>query len=88
MLIGTRATLILPFKAWDVISKSISNELKKVSMRVFTAFESQIQVKSKATGIIELCDVQCTTEIVVADIDMEVILGLEFVKVNSWQLAY
>ena len=54
-LINTGATLsILSFKAWDVISQSSSNELKKFSMQVFTASGSQIEVKGKTTVIIEI----------------------------------
>ena len=86
-LIDTGATLsILSLKAWDVISQSSSNELKKFSMQVFTASGSQIEVKGKATVIIEICGVQCVTEIVVADIDMDAILGLDFLKANSCRL--
>ena len=69
-----------------MISQSSSNELKKFSMQVFTASGSQIEVKGKTTVIIEICGVQCVTEIVVADIDMDAIFGLDFLKANSCRL--
>ena len=86
-LIDTGATLsVLSLKAWDIISQSSSNDIKPFKMQVFTASGSQIEVKGKVSVTIEICGIQCIVDMIVADIDNDAIIGLDFLKDNSCKL--
>ena len=86
-LIDTGATLsILSSKAWNTISQSSTGYLKVFESQIFTASGNQIDAKGIGSVVIEICGMKCVTDIVVADIDMDAILGLDFLKTNDCQL--
>ena len=86
-LIDTGATLsVLSLRAWDIISLSSSHDIYPFTMQVFTASGSQIEVKGKAPVTIEFCGIQYLFDMIVADINNDAILGLDFLKHNSCKL--
>lgn len=85
-LIDTGATLsIIASKAWDIITQSDSI-LQPFSPEVFTASGSEIEVKGKTTVMIEICGIQCPAEMIVADIDVDVIIGLDFLRKHNCKI--
>ena len=86
-LIDTGATLsIMSLKAWDIIRDSCSNELKAFSTPIYTASGNQIEVKGLIPVVVRLCGLNCVTEVLVADVDVDVILGLDFLSTNKCKL--
>ena len=67
-LVDTGATLsLISCKAWDIINKSAAS-LNEFRPDIFTASGNKVEVRGKATVLVELCDIQCVSEMVVADI--------------------
>ncbi len=86
-LIDTGATLsILSLKTWDVIQQSCSEGLKRFEPQIYTASGNQVDVKGMTRVMVEIVGIKCITEVIVADIDMDAILGLDFLKANDCQL--
>ena len=86
-LIDTGATLsIISIKAWDIISQNSSMTLQTFKSGIYTASGSPIDVKGKISVMVEVGGIKCVTEMVVADIDIDAILGLDFLKSNNCQL--
>ena len=83
-MINTDVTLsVLSLKAWDVIS---SHDIYPFTMQVFTASGSQIGVEGKVSVTIEICSIQYIFDMIVADIDNNAIIGLDFLKHKSCKL--
>ena len=83
-LVDTGATLsILSIKGWDILSHSSSVVLQLFKSEIFTASGSPIDVKGKVQVMVDISGIQCLTEMVVADIDVDGILGLDFLKKNN-----
>ena len=86
-LVDTGATLsILSIKAWDVLSQNSSMMLQPFQSEVYTASGNPIDVKGKVQVMVDVNGIQCLTEMVVADIDVDGILGLDFLKKNNCTL--
>ncbi|MCG8044653.1 MAG: hypothetical protein JAY66_03025, partial [Candidatus Thiodiazotropha taylori] len=86
-MIDTGATLsIVSSKAWDIVKQTCSNELEAFTMQIFTASGSQVDVKGKTQVVIELSGIKSVYEVIVADIDMDAILGLDFLMTNKCKL--
>ena len=86
-LIDTGATLsIISIKAWDIISQNSSMTPQTFKSGIYTASGSPVDVKGKISVMVEVGGIKYVTEMVVADIDIDDILGLEFLKANNCQL--
>ena len=86
-LVDTGATLsILSIKAWDVLSQNSSMMLQPFQSEVYTASGNPIDVKGKVQVMVDVNGIQCLTEMVVADIDVDGLLGLDFLKKNNCTL--
>ena len=86
-LVDTGATLsILSIKAWDIISQHSTSKLQPFKSEIFTASGVQINVRGKASVMVDINGMHCMTEMAVADIDLDAILGLDFLKANRCQL--
>lgn len=86
-LIDTGATLsILSLRAWDIINQSGNNQLEAFKSQVFTASGNPVKIKGSVSVIIELGGVRSVTKLIVADIDIDAILGLDFLKANNCQI--
>ena len=86
-LIDTGATLsILSLKAWDIINQSSANNLDTFEPKIYTASGSQVEVKGSADVMIDIADVKSITRVIVADIDMDAIIGLDFLQANDCQI--
>ncbi len=85
-LIDTGASLsIVSRKTWDNIKASCP-ELTVFKPPIFTASGKQVDVQGQTQAIFELSGVKSITEIIIADIDIDVILGLDFLKANTCQI--
>ena len=85
-LVDTGATLsLISCKAWDIINKS-ADSLNEFRSDIFTASGNKVEVRGKATVLVELCDIQCVSEMVVADIDVDIILGLDFLRKHNCKI--
>ena len=69
-----------------MVGQSSTTALKQFKSEIFTASGSQIEVKGKASVMIEIDGIQCLTEMAVADIDIDAILGLDFIRGHGCQL--
>ncbi len=86
-LIDTGASLtILSLKTWDIISRTCSSKLVVFKSKIYTASGEHMQVKGKTSVNIEIGGVSCITDVIVADIDMDTIIGLDFLKAHNCQL--
>ena len=86
-LIDTGATLsILSLKAWDIINQSSANNLDTFEPKIYTESGSQVEVKGSADVMIDIADVKSITRVIVADIDIDAIIGLDFLQANDCQI--
>ena len=86
-LVDTGATLsILSIRAWDTLSQASTMSLKPFKAAIFTASGNQVDVKGQVSMMVEISSIKCIAEMVVADIDVDAILGLDFLKANNCQL--
>ena len=60
--------------------------LEEFHPEIFTASGNEVEVKGKTAVMIEICDVQCISTMVVADIDVDIILGLDFLRTNNCKI--
>ena len=54
---------------------------------MFTASRESVEIKGKTTVFIDIGGMQYTCQVVVADIDVELIMGLDFLKTNECQIC-
>ena len=86
-LVESGATLsILSIKARNVISQHSTSKLKPFKSEILTAPGVQIDVRGKVSVMVDIDGMQCNTEMAVADIDLDPILGLDFLKEKRCQL--
>ena len=86
-LVDIGATLsIISIKAWDIINQSSAMTLNTFKTEIYTASGNPIDVKGKMTVMVEVGGVKCITDMVVADIDIDAIHGLNFLKNNDYKL--
>lgn len=86
-LIDTGATLtIMSMRLWDIIQLSSSSVLEKFHSQVFTASGESLEMKGKTTVFIEIGGMHFPCKIVVAKIDVDLILGLDFLRDHNCQL--
>ena len=86
-LVDTGATLtIISTRLWDIIQQCSSPLLEKFSPQVFTASGEVVAIKGQTTAFIEICDMHYTCKVVVADIDLDMIMGLDFFKNHECQI--
>ena len=85
-LIDTGATLsIISCKAWDTINQS-GSVLQPFNSVVYTASGGEVDIKGKTPVSVEVCGIQCIIDMIVANIDIDVILGLDFLKTHNCQI--
>ena len=83
-LIDTGATLfILSLRAWGINNKSGNNQLEAFKSQVFTVSGNSVEIKGSVSVIIELSGVRSVTKLILADIDIDSILGLDFLKAKA-----
>ena len=86
-LIDTGATLtIISIRLWDQIKQCRSSRLEQYDTQVFTASRESVEIKGKTTVFIDIGRMQYTCQVVVADTDVELIMGLDFLKTNECQI--
>ena len=86
-LVDTGATLsVLSVRTWDIINQSCTTNLEVFKQQIFTASGNPLEITGSATVMIELCGIKSVTKIIVADIDNDAILGLDFLKANDCQI--
>ena len=85
-LVDTGATLsLISCKAWDLMN-NLAAPLEEFSPDIFTASGNKVEVRGKTTVIVDLCDIQCVSEMVVADIDVDIIIGLDFLRKHKCKI--
>ena len=78
-LVDTGATLtIISTRLWDTIQKCSPPALEKFTSQVFTASGGPVDLKGKTAVFIDICGMHYTCKVVVADIDLDLIMGLDF----------
>ena len=78
-LVDTGATLtIISTRLWNTIQQCSSPLLEKFSSQVFTASGEPVEIKGKTTVFIDIDGMHYTCKVVVADIDLDLIMGLDF----------
>ena len=62
--------------------------MEQYDTQVLTASRESVEIKGKTTVFIDIGGMQytCTCQVVVADIDVELIMGLDFLKTNECQI--
>ena len=86
-LIDTGATLtIISMRLWDTIKQCSSPRLEPFNSQVSTASGESVEIKGKTSVFIDIGGMQYTCQVVVADIDLELIMGLDFLKTNECQI--
>ena len=86
-LIDTGATLtIMSFGMWESIAPCSSPTLEPYEGCVFTASGDRIEIKGKTSVFVELDSIHCPCNILVANIDLDLILGLDFLKKHNCQI--
>ena len=86
-LVDTGATLtIISTHLWDTIKQCSSPLLEKFDTQVLTASGEPVALKGKTTVFIDIGGMHYTCQVVVADIDLELILGLDFLKNHECQI--
>ena len=86
-LIDTGASLtILSKKAMEIISQNSKIQLEPFHSKLFTASGEKVSVHGKTRVLLELCGQQSIIDVTIADIDIDVIIGLDFLKENECQL--
>ncbi|MCG8045579.1 MAG: retroviral-like aspartic protease family protein [Candidatus Thiodiazotropha endolucinida] len=76
-LIDTGATLtLLSLKVWESIK--ISETLEKFDKEIISASGNVLATKGKARVCFDIYDSPCTMDVVIAEMDVDVILGLDF----------
>ena len=76
----------MSFRLWDTIRPCSSPVLEKFKHNVFTASGETIEIKGKTTVFIDICGIHCACSVVVANIDVDLILGLDFFKTHQCQI--
>ena len=86
-LIDTGATLtILSIDMWESIKPCSAQVLERYDGNVFTASGAPVEIKGKTTVSIEIDGMHCPCKVVVANIDLDLILGLDFFKAHNCQI--
>ena len=60
--------------------------MQPFSSVVYTASGGEVDIKGKIPISVEVCGIQCIIDMIVADIDVDVILGLDFLKTHNCQI--
>ena len=75
------ATLsIVSSQVWDITNQSSPSVLESFDSNVFEASEETVNVKGKTTALVEINGLICICQVIVADIDVGVILGFNFLR--------
>lgn len=86
-LIDTGATLsIISKKAWDTVRQHGSSDVVPFNSTILSASSDRLVTYGKAELVVEISGVQCIADLVIADIENDVILGLDFLKDNNCHL--
>ena len=86
-LVDTGATLtIISTRLWDTIQQCSSPLLETFSTQVFTASGEPVEIKGKTTVFLDIGGMQYACKVVVADIDLDLIMGLDFFKDHNCQI--
>ncbi|MCG8076675.1 MAG: retroviral-like aspartic protease family protein, partial [Candidatus Thiodiazotropha taylori] len=80
-LVDTGATLtLLSIPMWESLRPCSSPTLEKYEGNVFTASGTPLEIKGKTSVFIEINGMHCLCKVVVASIDLDLILGLDFFR--------
>ena len=86
-LIDTGATLtIMSQRMWETIKPSTSMALESFDSSVFTASGEPVEIEGKTCVFIEINGILCPCNIVVAKIDVDLIVGLDFLAKHDCQI--
>ena len=86
-LVDTGATLtIISTRLWETIQQCSSPLLENFSTQVFTASGEPVEIKGKTTVFIDIGGMHYTCKVVVADIDLDLIMGLDFFRNHECQI--
>ena len=86
-LIDTGATLtIMSQRMWETIKPSTSTALESFDSNVFTASGEPVEIEGKTCVFIEINGILCPCNIVVAKIDVDLIVGLDFLAKHDCQI--
>ena len=86
-LIDTGATLtIMSTQVWENIRPFSSATVESYDGNVFTASGDPVKILGKTTVFIEIGGIHCSSSIIIADIDLSIILGLDFLKRHNCQI--
>ena len=86
-LVDTGATLtIMSVQVWENIRPFSSAIMESYDGNVFTANGEPVRILGKTTVFIEIAGIHCSSSIVIADIDLSIILGLDFLKQHNCQI--
>ena len=85
-LVDTGATLtIISSRVWETVGNS-SSTLNSFEQVISTASGNPIEVKGKTNVHIKVSKSSCYMEVIIADIDNEAILGLDFLERNNCKI--
>ena len=85
-LVDTGATLtIISSRVWETVGNS-SSTLNSFEQVISTALGNPIEVKGKTNVHIKVSKSSCYMEVIIADIDNEAILGLDFLERNNCKI--
>ena len=85
-LVDTGATLtIISTKVWETLGRS-SLTLSTFDQVISTASGSPIEVTGRTRVQLKVADCSCYVDVIIANIDNELILGLDFLKLMDCQI--
>ena len=83
-LVDTGATLtIISTRLWETIQQYSSPLLENFSTQVFTASGEPVEIRGKTKAFLGICGMHNTFKVVVADIDLDLIMVLDFSEIMS-----
>ena len=71
---------------WENIRPFSSATVESYDGNVFTASGDPVKILGKTTVFIEIGGIHCSSSIIIADIDLSIILGLDFLKSHNCQI--
>ena len=79
-LVDTGATLtVLSTRAWNMIDGQVSS-LRRFDKEIVSAFGNPLSVKGTTTVTLDFGEIKCSCNVIVADVESDIILGLDFLK--------
>ncbi|XP_053391020.1 uncharacterized protein LOC128553858 [Mercenaria mercenaria] len=86
-LVDTGATLtLLSHKTWDLIKDRNTASLEKSNIQISAASGDHLNVLGKTSVIFDINGIHVVTGVLIVEIDIDGIIGLDFMKANNCQL--